>query len=232
LTRRLRTVWSRFLDDERAFWVRHLVRGGPADRTAGRQATLARLLRKTAAQRDFGLTQRSVRRLAREAEREDEKLAQDLLDIAASESVLAIADALFGYLQTLDGRPVATAADTIRCRWPRRLAIVNRERFAALRKELEIAGGNGRVANEWLELSSDLAEGRWSDSIQRLFMINKLVMEGRGGPPWVVEEGGTFRVRYRDEEGALPGRDELADLWRYPYFIDSLRLVTRELGAA
>jgi hypothetical protein len=230
--KRLRGVWAHLREAEKPFWTYHLVHGGPSDRTAGRQRRFATLLRRTLAGSRFAFTQKSVRRLARQAEAEDEQLAQCLLDIAASESVLAFADVIFGYLQTLDARQVASAIDDLRQRWPPRLAMVDRDGIASLRNELAAASGSPRIATEWVDLSTDLAEGRWGDAIARLLLINKLVMEGRGGAPWVVEERGTFRVRYRGESSSLPSADELNDIWRYPYFMDSLRLVVQELEAA
>jgi hypothetical protein len=210
----------------------HLVRGGAMDRTEGRQAILAELLRETLHDRDFSFTQQSVRRLAAKARHRDERLAEYLLDIAASESVLAYADALFGYLQTLDAQPLRKAIDAVRLAWPASLTWIDRERFAALREDVASASGDQRIAAEWVDLSHDLADGRWSDAIPRLLTINKLVMERRGGAPWVADEAGILRVRYRDEASGLPGKDHLADLWRHPYFIGSLRAVVGDLEAA
>jgi len=230
--KRLRNVWSKLTDSERPFWIHHLVHGGTADKTGGRQQILAKLLQKTLADESFAFSQRSIRKLAQQAEREDEQLAYSLLDIAACESVLAYADVLFGYLQTLDTRPVAEAVDAVRRVWPKKLVMVDGKRFSALRQDLASASGNPLIANEWIELSGDLSDGRWGDAIPRLLLINKLVMEGRGGAAWVVDEEGTFRVRYRDEAASLPAAGKLNDLWRYPYFIGSLRSVMQELEAA
>jgi hypothetical protein len=230
--KRLRPVWAKLTDAERPFWMRHLVVGGPGDKTGGKQTVLAKLLRNTVADTRFAFSQRTVRRLAQQAKKEDEHLAHSLLDIAACESVLAYADVLFGFLQTLDAQPVASAVDAVRRAWPRRLETVDRERFPTLRSDLASATGNPRLATEWLDLCGDLAEGRWGDGIPRLLVINKLVMEARGGAAWVADEGGTFRVRYRDEAASLPAAGELNNLWRYPYFIGSLRSVIQELEAA
>ncbi len=232
LVKRLRTVWSKLTDADRPFWRHHLVDGGPTDKTGGEQTALASLLRKTLKDDAFAFSQQSVRKLARQAAGADEQLAQHLLDIAACESVLAYADVLFGYLQTLDAQPATKAVDAVRRAWPKKLAMVDRERFATLRPDLAAATGNPRIASAWLELSEDLGTGVWGDAVSRLLLINKLVMEGRGGAAWVADEGGTLRVRYRDEVASLPLAGELDGLWRYPYFIGSLRSVIQELEAA
>jgi hypothetical protein len=38
-----------------------------------------------------------------------------------------------------------------------------------------------------------------------------------------------LHVRYRDERGSLPKREQLPSLWRFPYFLDSLRSVAAAL---
>ncbi len=55
-------------------------------------------------------------------------------------------------------------------------------------------------------------------------------MAARGGAPWIEQRGGKLQVRFRDEQGALPSRDEIAAAWRFPYFLDSLRSVAAALS--
>lgn len=227
--KRLRAVWRQHTAAERPFWVRHLVDGGPADRTQGRQSRLAALLKDTLADEGFVFTQASVKALARRALKHDERLAEDLLDIAACESVLAPSAAIFSYLQTLDRQPLGKPIDALRRQWPATLASVDRARFERLAPDLTHASGSGRIAGLWTEVAGDLAEGRWQEAVPRLLLINTLVMEGRGGAAWVSDEGGTLRVRFRDEEAYLPAAAELKKLWRFPYFLGSLRSVVAEL---
>lgn len=230
--KRLRAVWKQHTAAERPFWTRHLVDGGPTDRTDGRQTKLAALLKDSLADDDFALTQMSVKALARRAGRLDGRLAEDLLDIAACESVLAPAAAVFGYLQTLDRQPVGKPIDELRRQWPAKLASVDRARFERLASELTQASGSARIASVWVEAAGDFAEGRWHDAVPKILLINKLVMEGRGGAAWVADEAGVLRVRFRDDEAHLPTASELKTLWRFPYFISSLRSVVGELEAA
>ena len=58
-------------------------------------------------------------------------------------------------------------------------------------------------------------------------------MNSRGGASWVeVGEGGKLDVRYRGAEQELPSGDDLPELWRNGYFIDSLKAIARQLGKA
>jgi hypothetical protein len=58
-------------------------------------------------------------------------------------------------------------------------------------------------------------------------------MTARGGAAaWAELADGRVRVRFHDDAGHLPAREELMDLWRFPYFIDSLRTVASTLGGA
>lgn len=231
--KRLRAVWRKMLPGEAAFWMTHIVEGGPRDQTAGRQAVLARVLRsRQPALPELVLSPAVVRGLAAKARREDAVLAEYLLDIAACESVLAPATALYGYLQSCDGRPMSDVFAGVRKTWPARLKAVELERFVQLAPELTKASEIQSVAGEWCNVADDLAHGRYDSALPRLLAINTSVMGGRKGAPWVVDDNGTVRVKYRDGAADLPRRETLEDLWRFPYFLPSLHRVVRELEEA
>lgn len=231
--KRLRAVWRKMLPGEATFWMTHIIEGGPHDETAGRQAVLARVLRaRQPALPDLVLSPSVVRGLAAKARREDEVLSEYLLDIGACESVLAPAAALYGYLQSCDGRPMSTVLAGVRKAWPARLKAVDVERFAQLAPELTKASEGQGVATEWCNVAGDLAHGRYDSALPRLLAINSAVMRSRKGAPWVVDDNGTVRVKYRDGAADLPRRETLEDLWRFPYFLPSLHRVVRELEEA
>jgi hypothetical protein len=69
------------------------------------------------------------------------------------------------------------------------------------------------------------AGGDYGSAVATLVDQNKAVMAGRGGASWIEIHKGTLHVRVRDENGRLPDREQLGDLWRFPYFLDSLRAV-------
>ncbi len=50
-------------------------------------------------------------------------------------------------------------------------------------------------------------------------------MNGRGGGPWIVLENGTLEIRYSDEPRALPPKDDVADNFRYSYFLGSMKAI-------
>jgi hypothetical protein len=230
--KRLGSVWKRHTASERDFWQLHLVKGGKHDRTEGRQLILAELLKPTIKNKSFTLSQVAIRELASRADNTCVPLAEDLRSIAACESVLAPAATVFGYLQTLDGQSAGRPVNELRKRWRPGGVRVDRERFERLRPELTQATGSEAVSGLWMAMASDLAEGRWEAVIDSMLSINKSVMESRGGAPWVADEGGTLRVRFRDDGGYLPNGSELEGLWRFPYFLESLRSVVAELAAA
>ncbi len=230
---RLRTVWRKMLPGEPDFWNAHIVDGGPRDETAGRQAALARVLKRFGpASSDLPLSPSVVKSLSARAARENPLLGEYLLDIAACESVLAPATALYSYLQSCDGRPMSAVLDGLRKAWPGRLKGVELERFLTLVPELAKANESPAVASHWGSVAEDLARGSYDSALPRLIEINALVMRGRKGAPWVLDENGTVRVKYRDGAADLPQRDELEQLWRFPYFLPSLHRVVRELEAA
>jgi len=205
------------------------VNGGPSDKTAGRQTILAELLRDTLTEEDFRLTQDTVRALAVRARRRDEKLGSDLLDVAACESVLAPANSLFAFLQSRDGQRLDSVVSSVRRSWPPSLKIVDLGRFESLNSDLAITTGSVPIVNRWMAIAQALSGGKYHDAILGVLEVNKLVMESRGGAPWVSEENGILRVRFRDDIGVLPERSKIKDLWRNPYFIVSLRSVVGQL---
>ena len=59
---------------------------------------------------------------------------------------------------------------------------------------------------------------------------NAQVSQDRRSASWIqLGEGGHLDVRYRGAEQLLPDGDELPTLWKNSYFIDSLKLVIRQL---
>ena len=78
-----------------------------------------------------------------------------------------------------------------------------------------------------------LSGGDYRETLDALLEWHKRVMNNRGGASWVhIGEDGRLDVRYRGTERALPSEDELPELWRNGYFIDSLKAITRQLANA
>ena len=229
--KRVRPVWLKTDAAERAFWKRHLVDGGPSDSTSGRQAILAGLLRDTLNDPDFAFSPRSLRDLAAKAKGRDEQLSENLLAIAASESVLAPAAALFGFVLSRDGQRLDAVARNVSRSWPASLPSIDRDRLERLQPEFSAARGSQMESRLWLAVAASLSAGQYREAIVQLLELNKLVALGRGGAPWVADDSGTLRVRFRDETSTLPAGGEVKNLWRHSYFLDSLRAVVQQLEA-
>src|SRR5690606_7213002 len=96
-------------------WIEHLVYGGPTDATLGRQRLLAELLQDSIDDKTW--SPRRVRALAKAANAKDPLLAEHLDAIAACESVLAPAAAVFSLLQARDRQRVTAVAREIESAW-------------------------------------------------------------------------------------------------------------------
>ena len=115
--------------------------------------------------------------------------------------------------------------------WGKGLPTVNVNDFEELRDEIN--GNDTSYENswgyKWVNIADTLARGDYKTLIDLLIEQNKHVMSKRGGAPWIEERKGVFHVRFREEQGALPKRNEIVSMWRFPYFLDSLRSVAAEL---
>jgi hypothetical protein len=134
---------------------------------------------------------------------------------------------LFTHLLGLDGKPCGTIARRLKSEWGARLRTIDSDAFRDL--ETEIGAGAAQAGLRWVAISENLASGQYDMLIDLLIDQNKSVMQFRGGAPWIDKQDGRLRVRFREEQGALPGRDELPHMWRFPYFLDSLLNVTLAL---
>ncbi len=226
---------DRFLPAEQAFYDEHLVRGGPDDETQGRQGRLAVLLEKSAHDARFTWSPAAVSTLAVRAKdrAERESLGWRLDRIRDCETVMAPAYRLFLFLLSREHQTIDGVAREVRQVWGERLTNVDRTRFAALGSELRQAVGDEAATARWIELARSLESGAYEEAIELLIAHNGQMMKQRGsGAPWVDVHKGRLRVRFRDDLASLPERAELPHLWRFPYFLDSLRAVTGQLRSA
>ena len=75
-----------------------------------------------------------------------------------------------------------------------------------------------------------LHEGDFTEAISALLDWNQIVMNDRGGAPWLrYGAQGRLDVRYRGNEELLPAKSDLQELWSNTYFIDALKNVTKQL---
>lgn len=214
----------------------HLLYGGPRDSTQGRQRELAKVLGKTCDQRDFTFNAHTLRQLAREARgkrSEAEQLAFRLDRIRTCESLIAPASMLFAYLLGQDGQALDKVANRIRKHWGKSIGTIDQGAVEKLVDELNGPVADKAMSARWLKVSAALSEGDYREAMRLLVEQNGAVMHERGGSaPWVGVQRGNLKVRFQDEAASLPRCDDLPRLWRFPYFLDSLRAVAMVLRGA
>lgn len=219
---------TRFQQKERDFYREHLLHGGPQDATNGRQRQLAEVLAETLGQTDFSLSPAMIGHLVKSARSKGESwesLVHQLQRIRTSESVLAPAASLFNYLLGLDGKSLSSIVKRLESEWGSGLKAVVPNEFRELKAEL--SAGDEVTGSRWIGIAESLAQGQYTSVVTLLIDQNKSVMAARGGAPWIERQNGKLQVRFRDEQGSLP--KETTTLWRFPYFLDSLRSVTATL---
>jgi hypothetical protein len=221
-----RVLNRRLLAPEREFYRLHLLYGGPQDSTDGRQRQLAALLHRSLSLEGFAWSPQMVGALAKEArvEGQDWQPLADRLDrIRRSETVLAPISALFSHLLGLDGREVDFVVKRVREEWGSGLRTIALDGIRELTPEF--GGADIDVGERWVAIAEAAASGQYGVLLDLLIKQNRWVMEYRGGAPWIEQRDRRLHVRLRDDEGALPSRATLSTLWRFPYFLDSLRQV-------
>jgi hypothetical protein len=218
--------------EEQVFYRTHLLYGGPQDATDGRQRQLAQLLAGTLDQPEFAWSVPAVADLSKAAKQHGEgwdPLAHRLDRIRCCETVLAPVSDLFTHLLAKGGKAIGAIAKEIEDAWGSKgVRTIDPQAFAELRGE--IAAGDTANGDRWVAIAEATARGEYGHLIELLLAQNKAVMAARGGLPWLELQSGRLHVRTQAEHGDLPRRDALASLWRFPYFLDSLRSVAWQLS--
>ncbi|MEW6688725.1 MAG: hypothetical protein AB1452_06490, partial [Pseudomonadota bacterium] len=94
----------------------------------------------------------------------------------------------------------------------------------------ELAEIRSDTAEHWIGLAESFSAGDYARAIELLIEQNGATMRLRGGAPWIEKRPDGLQVKIRDEQGTLPAREQLKELWRFPYFLDSLWEVTRQVA--
>ena len=229
------TAWQRRRPAaERDFYRDHLLFGGPTDPTHGRQEALAHLLSESEAEK-LSFSPATVRHLVKRAGKgtgPSQALADRLVRICHCEALIGPSSALFGFLLHNDGSSVDAVATAVRKAWGKRVPNLNPVALEELKGELGAGEGSAEEAGRWMRLATAYSEGDYASALRLLLDQNRATMSARGNSaPWVVEEAGVLRVRVPDEPSRLPTGAELAEQWRFPYFLESLRAVSVQLRA-
>ncbi len=221
-------------DVEREFYARYLrdaegVVGGEVP--GERQAMLARLYRELDETcEEFGWVELDgLTRAARDA---DPALARALERIGALEAFIAPIERLYGFLQGSNGRTPQEVATELDERWPDGVPRLDVAALGELGTEIETVVGP-ELRGAMMLTAGAVADRDWRAAVECLLTWNKIVMEARGGAPWVrLGDNGKLDVRYRGLSTYLPTQAELADLWRNSYFVDALKGICAQLEGA
>jgi len=214
---------------ERTFYRNHLLCGGPHDSNNGLQRQMAELIEPELGRGDL-LSPPGIRDLAEKAHARGidwEPLANRLERIRHCESVLAPMSALFTWLLGCDKQGLDDVAAKLREAWGDGVRTISLDEVRALRAEF---GGNvPEVCDRWMAIAETAATGDYGALVELLVVQSAAVMKARGGSPWVEVRQGRLAVHVRSEKGWLPEQEELPTIWRFPYFIDSMRAIAAGL---
>jgi hypothetical protein len=212
----------RLHQQEREFYRFHLLHGGPQDATAGLQQQLAGRIESTIEDRGFSWSQPAVVALAKGAAKSGyELLSGRLSRIATCESLIAPLSDLFRYLLGCNGQTDAEIALRIRETWGAQVRVIRPEAIQEILAEL--GGGSEAAVARWLDIATAMTQGDYRRLVGLLLDQNRDVMSARGGSPWIEKKGNRLNVRFKDEWGSLPNASELRTIWRFSYFLPSLR---------
>jgi hypothetical protein len=221
---------------EREVYRRHLLLGGPQDRTASGQAILAAAMESTFDDESWTLTPPHVRDLAKRCSVRGDAgaaVAERLERIRTAELLLAPAAVLFSLVLASNGQTVAELTRVVRRQWGSSVRTIDVDATTSLETELRDSTGEVETGQRWVQVARTLAVGDFERTLGLLLDQNRFVMKIRAGaPPWVDVTDGRLRVRFRDDDGGdLPTRSELPEFWRHSYFLDSLRAIALALRA-
>ena len=195
---------------------------------AKRQPLFAELLKKHTDLASY-TNRAEVTHLAKAARKHDEALAKRLDKILRLEALLAPAEALFDYLQTCGGQTPAEVANKIRDHWGTFVPNLDEPFDDTLSEIVSISAVGADIGEVMARCDNALSVGAYEEAITALLDWNKLVMAGRNAAPWVQMASGKLDVRYRGQARGLPAGDALLELWRNPYFIDTLKTIALQL---
>lgn len=223
-----RILGPEFTHEERSFYGDLLRDGVKAPGSRGRQRVLRELLEEHLL--DNSLGRQEVLALAKAATaREEHGLATRLRKVACLEALLAPSAALFDALLLAGSRTPSDVAGDVADRWGRSVPHLDRREFEEIIPEIQATVGD-EIAGAMDTCHEALADANYLSAIEALLLWNRLVMAGRKSGSWVaLGTNGRLDVRYRNAEHHFPSGDELPDLWRNNYFVNSLKRVTRQL---
>jgi hypothetical protein len=156
-------------------------------------------------------------------------LAIRLEDIGVIDAVIGPMAILFPWILGAHGQTVTKVASDLGKAWSKGLSSIDVEAFTALR---EFLPPDSDLADCWIRTAGAARAGEYEMVVRQLVLINSLVMQSRGGAPWVVLQDDRIDARFQDGQGRIPDQEQLISLISYPYFIPSLRAIAKSLADA
>ena len=153
-------------------------------------------------------------------------LMQRLTEIEWVERVLVAANNIFNYCRRKDGAMVAEIVSELEQRYS----------YSHLSESFSFEGLRDVLGVQRVDILQRLLQAlknhNQHDAVMALLELNRIVMELRGGCPWVeLENGSTLRVKVPNETAALLDQAELESQWDYDYFIASyINIASQGLG--
>jgi len=208
----------RFTKLERQFYTRHLLERAEDQRLAVR--TMPQELRTSRPQ----LTPDLLRQWSDAAAACSGTLARSLERIRVAESVLTPAVWLFSWLLGQRDRRLGSVAKDLGQEWVRAFAKLEVDAFAELRAFFKNGGTEG-----WQRFAEALRAADYETAVREALQICAVVMQQRGGSPWITIERDALRVHAQEKPAALLARKALPQMWTHSYFLDSLAVVADAL---
>jgi hypothetical protein len=149
------------------------------------------------------------------------ELEQRLTEIESVERLLVAANNIFHYCRRKDGESVAALLKSL----------AGRYNYSHLPDNIEFK--NIPRADLLTSILAALHANEIGDALTNILELNRVVMDQRGGAPWVeIENGKTLRVRVESETSELRDQQYLEKGWDYDYFLGSfIHMAATGLGA-
>ena len=221
---------EKFTQNEIEFYGHYLRDGLEVKEADSERQSRFRELLETHTDLDQPVGRGEILRLAKAARSTDESLAHHLERITHLEALLAMAEAMFDYILTQNGKHPKDVAANLSEHWGHPIPNLDSACFQEILPEIKNAS-TPEIGSAMVRCHEALRVSNYEEAVRTVLDWNAKVMAGRNSAPWAaVGEEGWVNVRYRGSERFLPKRNELSELWENNYFIDSLKNVCRQLG--
>lgn len=144
-------------------------------------------------------------------------LSDALHDIIDIERLLVTINTVFHYCRLKDGVGVDEVLNELKGR-----------NYSYL--PVKVPAGDFSRRDRLASILSAFHEGNMARVLRESLLLNKSVMQDRGGAPWVEIESGknVLRVKVRNEKVTLRNQDDLEQAWDYDYFLGSFLIIAEK----